>query len=50
MGYINSAPYFCMVTETVDDLANADISQREQAGEHPLEVVAKARAADNAIP
>ena len=48
MGYINSAPYFCMVTETVDDLANADISQREQAGKNPLDLAAESRAAHDA--
>ena len=32
----------------MDDLENEAISQREQAGEHPLEVVAKSRAANNA--
>ena len=48
MGYIDSDPYFCMATETVVDLANEAISQKEQAGEHPLYLSAKARAADNA--
>ena len=33
--------------ETVADLANEAISQREKAGEHPLELVAEARAANN---
>ena len=47
MGYIDIAPYFCMVTETVTDLTNNAISQREKAHKHPLELVAKARAADN---
>ena len=36
MGYIYSAPYFCMAMETEANLANEAISQREQAGEHPL--------------
>ena len=40
MGYIDSAPYFFMATETVADLANEAISQKEQAGEHPLELKA----------
>ena len=30
MGYVDSAPYFCMATETVANLANEAISQREQ--------------------
>ena len=47
MGYVDTAPYFCMVTETVADLANESISQRYQAHEHPLEMAAEARAADN---
>ena len=38
MGYIDSAPYFFMATETVADLANEAIPQKEQAGEHPLEL------------
>ena len=36
-----------MATETVADIANEAISQREQACEHPLEMEAKARAADD---
>ena len=48
MGYINSAPYFCMATKTVVDLANEAISQREQAGEHSFELAAKVRSADDA--
>ena len=47
MGYIESAPYFFMVTETVADLVNKAISQREQAGKNPLDFAAEARAADN---
>ena len=47
MWYIDSAPYFCMVTETVTDLTNNAISQREKAHNHPLELVAEARSADN---
>ena len=48
MGYIGSAPYFFMATETVADLANKSISQREQADEHSFELIAESRAADNA--
>ena len=49
MRYVDSAPYFFMATETVDDLANKVISQREQADKHPLDLVGKARPAnDNA--
>ena len=29
MGYIESGPYFCMAKETVYDLANKAISQRD---------------------
>ena len=47
MGYIYSALYFCMATETVADLRKDAISQREQEGEHQLELVAKARATNN---
>ena len=48
IGYIDSAPYFGMATETVADLANEAISQKEQAGEHPLEMEDESRAADDA--
>ena len=37
-----------MAMETVADLANEAISQREQAGKHALDLAAEARAADNA--
>ena len=46
MGYIDSAPYFCMATETVTDPANETISLREQADKHTLELAEEARAAD----
>ena len=48
MGYIYSYPYFCMARERVADLTNKAISQMEQAREHPLELAAEARAADDA--
>ena len=48
MGYIDSAPYFFMATETVADLAKNSIYQRGQAGKHPLELAAESRVADNA--
>ena len=44
MGYIDSAPYFCMETETVTDLANKKIALRDQAEMHPLELEAESRA------
>ena len=47
MGYIDSAPYFCMTTETVTDLTSKKITLREQAEMHPLELEAEDRAADN---
>ena len=47
MGYINSAPSFCMATKTVANLANEAISQRYQAREHLLEMAGKARSADD---
>ena len=36
-----------MATETVANLANEAISQREKTGEHPLDLAAKTIAADN---
>ena len=47
IGYINSAPSFCMAMKTVANLANEAISQREQSGKHPFEPAAKSRAADD---
>ena len=47
MGYVDNVPYFFMDKDTVADLANKAISQREQSREHPLETAAKARGADN---
>ena len=44
MGYVDNAPYFCMATETVADLANKAISQRDQAREHPLGIASEDRA------
>ena len=49
MGYIHSALYFCMATETFTYLANKTISLRYQAYMHPLELSAESRrAADDA--
>ena len=47
IGYVNSAPYLCMDTKTVDELANKDIEQCDEAGRHPLEEAADTRASDN---
>ena len=49
MGYIDSAPYFGMATETVADLSNKAIYQREQASEHTLDLEAESRAYDNSV-
>ena len=48
MGYINSAPYFCIVVETLSDLSNEVIDQRDVASAHPMEQAAEARAVDDA--
>ena len=37
-----------MATETVENLANKAIYQKEKAGEHTLELSSKARAVDDA--
>ena len=47
MGYIDSAPYFCMAKETVAELTNEAIAQRKQVGKYSLELAAKSRSADN---
>ena len=47
MGYINSAPYFCMATKTVSDLANKAIFQQDVASAHPLEQATVARAVNS---
>ena len=36
-----------MDTKTVDELANKDIAQRDEAGRHPLEEAADTRASDD---
>ena len=48
MGYVNSAPYLCMDTKMVYNLANAAMDQRDEAQRHPLEEAADVRAADDA--
>ena len=47
MGYVDSAPYFSMLIETVAELTNKSITQQDVASAHPLEQASKARAADN---
>ena len=47
MGKIDIAPYFCIVTEMMADLSNKTISQREQTGNHPLELASENRSANN---
>ena len=47
MGYIDSAPYFCMATDRFTDLANETISLRDQTDKHPLDLATEARAADD---
>ena len=44
MGYVYSAPYFCMATKMVTDLANKSIYQSNDSGKHPLEEAANTRA------
>ena len=48
MGYINSAPYLCMATETVSDLKNEAIFQQDVARAHPLEQATEAGALNSA--
>ena len=47
MGSVDSDPYFCMATETVPNLENKAILQREKARKHLLELADKARAVDD---
>ena len=35
MGYIDSAPYYCMATETLSNLTNEETSQKDVAISHP---------------
>ena len=37
MGYMESAPYFCMSTYTIVDMANASMNCLHMASPHPLE-------------
>ena len=48
MGYIDNAPYYCMAMETLTNIANEAIFQREHAGEHTLHLESKYRAANDA--
>ena len=48
MGYIDSAPYFCMATDTVTNIANETIALREQANKHPLDLSTEAISEDDA--
>ena len=48
MEYVDSAPHFCMATETVADLVNKAIAQQDVASTHPLEQAAKVQAVDDA--
>ena len=49
MGYVDNAPYFCMVMDTVANLANKAISHREQARKHLMEIAGKTRATDDSV-
>ena len=49
MGYVDSAPYFCMATETLSDLSNKSITHQDVASAHPLEQAVEARAADDMV-
>lgn len=40
MGWTESPPYFCTLTETVADLANQDLRRNKRADPHPLEPIA----------
>ena len=46
MWYIYN-PYFCMVMETMANLTNKAISQRDKTHKHLLEIAGKVRAADD---
>ena len=48
MGYVDSAPYLCIDTKTVVDLANKSIAGRDVASTHSLEWASEARAAEDA--
>ena len=48
IAYIDSAPYFCMATDTVTYIANKIIALREHANKHPFKLEAETRAADDA--
>ena len=47
MGYVYSATYFFMDTETVANRVNEAIAQRDKASAHPLERAVEARAEDD---
>ena len=47
MGCVYSSPYLCIATETLADLDNAAMAQRDESGRHSLEESTGPRAADD---
>ena len=35
MGYVDSAPFFCLETETITDMANSSMADRHRTPPHP---------------
>ena len=50
MGYVYSAPYFFIATETVTDIANALMDVRHTAPPHTLEEATDTLAPDDCAP
>ena len=46
MGHVDSAPFLCMSTETIEDMANEAMGDRHHAPPHPHKTFAAAQAPD----
>ena len=46
MGYVDSSPFLCMSTETIEDMANEAMGDRHHAPPHPLKTFAATQAPD----
>ena len=49
-GYVDIAPFFCLATETITDMANAATADRHRALPHPLEELADSPALNDRPP
>ena len=50
MGYVDSAPFFCISTEMIEDVANEAIRDHHYAPPHPLDILITTQAPDEQGP